>query len=339
MVFNDNNPSIASFESLSPYDLSYPSQLLSHGLQVQLDKAEKAAKRIYKEVAKVAPDIVQLREATKKGFRLVVDTTESTLNDIESGKIKLCVENGGKIFAQVRESSGHYGAKLPIKKEYFAKGIDPVQMANAMQMRALQAQVQQLEAQIMMIDNCVRDVLEGQQNDRIGLYYSGVSLFLEAERTSDVALRQSLIAQALRSLTDASFQLLLTMQSDIKFLADGKYKQTKGKTAELIDSRMQSINKAFAVIHQSALFRAGIYACIGELSAMTAVLSEYSYFIEGTIAKNAELLAQCDTSDSGGETGVWNTRKSLKLDVSALVQQINDSQKTIFLSASEEETA
>lgn len=335
----NTNAVIAATEPLSPYDPAYPSQLLSYGLQEQLDKAEIAAKSIYKAVVKVAPDAVQLREATKKGYRLVVDVSESMLKEIESGKIKLCVEKGGKTFAQIKDSNGHYGQKLPIKREAFSKGIDPVQMANALQIRALQDQMQKLDNQIEEIYYSVKEVLEGQQNDRLGLYYSGVAMYLEARSVSHLELRRALIAQALRAASDASSQLLLSMQADIRYLANREYKNAKGKSVELIDSHMQSINKAFAVIHQAALLRAGIYACEGELSAMTSVLAEYSRFVEGTIAQNAELLAQCDTSDNGGEAGVWNSRKNFKLDVSELVKQINDSEKTFYLTAAEEETA
>jgi len=329
----------ASIEPLSPYDPAYPAQLLSRGLQAQLAKAEKAVESIYRTVVKVAPDAAQLREATKKGFRLVVDATDSTLKDIESGKIKLCVEKGGKTFAQIRNANGNYGSKLPIKKEIFSKGMDPVQTANAMQMRALQDQVQALEDQIVEIDHSVREMLVGQQNDRLGLYYSGVALYIESQSVSDPELKRALTTQALRAVSEASFQLLLTMQSDIRYLADGEYKQAKRKQVELIDSHMQSINKAFAVIHQAALFRAGVYASAGELSAMTAVLSEYSRFIEGTVAQNAELLSQCDVSDTGGEDGVWKSRKNLKLDVSEFIKRIDDSEKTLYLTASEEEVS
>ena len=52
------------------------------------------------------------------------------------------------------------------------------------------------------------------------------------------------------------------------------------------------------------MLRAGIYCNEGELTAMSTVLKEYSYFIEGTVAKNANLLAQCDKTDTGTEKGV-----------------------------------
>lgn len=326
-------------EHLSPYDPAYPARLLSQGLQSQLAQAEQAAENIYKAVVRAAPVAAQLRDATKKGFRLVVDAGEDTLKAIEKGKIKLTVEKGGKTFAQIREANGQYGPKLPIKKEVYAKGVDPVQMANAMQMQALQDQVQQITNQIIVIDQSVREVLQGQQNDRIGLYYSGVALYLESRNVSDQELRRALIAQAMRAVSDSSFQLLLTMQADIRYLANEEYKQAKGKKVDLIDSHMQSINKAFGVIHQAALLRAGIYANEGELAAMTAVLSEYSHFIEGTIAQNAELLAQCDISDNGAESGVWKSRKKLKLDVSEFAKELNAPEKTFYLTAAEEEAS
>ena len=104
-----------------------------------------------------------------------------------------------------------------IKKEVFAKGIDPVQMANALQMKALQEQVQQIANQIAVIDHSIREVIQGQQNDRIGL-----ALYLEARNVSNVEMKRALMAQSLRALSEATFQLVLTMQSDIKYLADGE---------------------------------------------------------------------------------------------------------------------
>ena len=50
--------------------------------------------------------VAQVREATKKGYKYVVDATESTLEAIDSGKIKLTTENSGKMYAQIREANG-----------------------------------------------------------------------------------------------------------------------------------------------------------------------------------------------------------------------------------------
>ena len=126
------------------------------------------------------------------------------------------------------------------------------------------------------------------------------------------------------------------MQSDIKYLAEGDYKTGKGKSVELIDKRIDSINQSFAFIHQATMLRAGIYCNEGELSAMSTVLNEYSYFIDSTIAKNAGMLAQCDRTDTGTDKGVWKTRAKLKLEVSEFNKQLNAPDKTIYLGVSKE---
>ena len=316
---------------ISPYSDTYPVELLSNGLKLKLAQAKDIAENVYRAVAKASPMVAQVREATKKGYKYVLDATESTLDAIESGKIKLTTENSGKMFAQIREANGHYGSKLAIKKEVFAKGIDPIQMANALQMKALQEQVQQIADQIAVIDHSVREVIQGQQNDRIGLYYSGLALYLEAINVNDPEMKKALIAQSLRALSEARFQLGLTMQSDIKYLADGNFRIGKEKSVDLIDSRINSINQSFAFIHQASMLRAGIYCNEGELTAMSTVLNEYSYFIKETVAKNAGLLAQCDKIDTGTEKGVWKSRAKLKLDVSVFNKQLNASDKTIYL--------
>ena len=318
-------------DELSPFSAEYPVELLSNGLKLKLAQAGNIVENIYRAVEKASPMVAQVREATKKGYKYVVDATESTLEAIDSGKIKLTTENSGKMYAQIREANGRYGSKLPIKKEVFAKGIDPIQMANALQMKALQEQVQQIANQIAVIDHSVREVIHGQQNDRIGLYYSGLSLYLEARNVNDPEMKKALIAQSLRALSEARFQLGLAMQSDIKYLAEGDFKIGKGKSVGLIDSRINSINQSFAFIHQATMLRAGIYCNEGELAAMSTVLNEYSYFIEGTVAKNAGLLVQCDKSDTGTEKGVWKSRAKLKLDVAEFNKQLNTHDKTIYL--------
>lgn len=323
-------------EELSPYDEAYPMLLLSNGLKARLAQAQKVAQAVYTAVIKEAPILAQVQQALKKGCRYVVDASESTLEALESGKIKFTTEKSGEMFAQLRESNGQYGSKVPIKKELFRRGVDPVQMANALQMQALQEQLQEIANQIVLIDQSVHAVLQGQQNDRIGLYYSGMALFLESKNIEDAHLRKALTAQALRALSESTFQLVLTMQSDIQYLVNKEYESAKGKRVNLIDEHMRTIHQSFAFVHQATMLRAGIYCDQGETSAMATVLSEYAHFIEGTVARNATLLAQYDTADNGTDNGVWKSRAKLKLDVASFKKQLNLLNKTVYLGISEE---
>ncbi len=324
-------------ETISPYDALYPIMLLSQGIKIQLQLARKAVDAIYKVALKEAPLAFQLKQASNKGFRYVVDASDEVLKAIDSGKIKLMTTKSGKVTAQIVHADGTFGDKLGIKKETFCQGLNPVEMSNALQMMALQEQLQEVTNQIISIDRSIKDVLQGQQNDRLGLYYSGLAMYLEARNMDNIELQRALITQSLRSLTDASFQLIVTMQSDIKYLVDEKYNQEKGKRKQLIDERMHNINESFEFVHQAAILRAAIYCEQKEIKAMTTVLNEYSHFIETTISNNAMLLAQCDVSDSGTDQGIWQNRANLRLDVSEITKNLECKNKVLYLGRTEEE--
>ena len=67
-------------DEISPYSSTYPVELLSNGLKLKLAQAENIAENVYKALAKASPMVAQVREATKKGYKYVVDATESTLD-------------------------------------------------------------------------------------------------------------------------------------------------------------------------------------------------------------------------------------------------------------------
>lgn len=318
---------------VSPYDPAYPMLLLSNGIKTSFEDAQNAAQDIYHAAIKNAPTGVQLMQ-TKQTARYIVDMSEETMRDIDLGKIRLSMsKDGTKTYAQMLDGNGHFSTKFPIKKEDLVTGLDPVQLTMALQMKAMQEQLQDIADQIQFIDHNVKEVLQGQQNDRIGEYYSGVALYLEARNITDPELRKNVIAQSLRALSDASFKIRLNMQSDMNYLMSGEYKSFKGKRVQLIDEKMNSINKSFAIIHQTALLKAGIYCNEKEYSAMAASLEEYSNFIETNISNNAKYLSQFDHTDNGTDQGVWETRSTLRFDTSSL-KQLEEKEKVLYLGVS-----
>ena len=200
-----------------------PLALLGEAVRENSDRADNAVADIVKSIKRQAPEAVQLHQANQKGFRLVVDASDDMLQAIDRGDIKLTTDKLGNTYAQIKQTSGEFGKKLPIKKEEFSQGIDPIQAANAMQMKALQEQLDEISGQITVIDGRVKEVLRGQQNDRIGLFNSGMALYLEAREISDENLRKLLTAQSLRALSDAAAQLDLELQENVSYLANGEY--------------------------------------------------------------------------------------------------------------------
>lgn len=226
---SDDSLTKAGVQEIAPPVDRSPLALLSMAIRQNCNEADNAIADILKAVERQAPEMAQISKATNKGFRLVVDASDETLQAIDRGDIKLTTDKMGNTFAQMKRSDGRYGKKLPIKREEFSQGIDPVQAANAMQVKALQEQLDEIAEQITVIDGRVKEVLRGQQNDRIGLFRSGMSLYLEAREVSDEGLRKLLVAQSLRALSDATAQLDLELQEDVAYLSNGEYRKAKGK--------------------------------------------------------------------------------------------------------------
>lgn len=317
---------------ISPYEQQYPLELLSKSIESRLAKSKDVVGKLYENITEAAPELAQVYQATKNNdMQLVVDASKQLLRDIESGKVKLSYSKDGKIFAQLLDDNNHFGSKIPIKKEYHGNPIEPMQLANMLQLQAVQNQIEAMTNQLFEIDRSVKEVLQGQQNDRIGLYYSGLQLFLEAKSTEDSYLRKMLIAQAQRALSDAECQLRMKIESDISFLRNEEYKNDKRKSYLIIQEKMNSIHQSFGFIHQSSMLRAGIYCHENELPAMNAVLKQYSHFIEDAISKNSGLLIECDKNDDGTSAGIWNSRKNLKLIVPEIKNRINENNEYIEL--------
>lgn len=326
--------------NLTPYDAELPTKLLSSAFEFQIEESNQVINSLIDNITSTASDIgdigniLSTSDGTRTEDRLVVDVDSETMKKFRDGSIKL-VQEHGNFYAQIREK-GRYGKKLPIKPESFQVGLGPEAVVMALQIQALQKQMQNLSSQVRQIDQNVHEVLQGQQNDRMALYYSGVALYLESMNVRDPALQTILTSQAMKTLTDSCFQLTMTLKSDVEYLALGKYRMDKAHQSDKMKEKMLEIDKAFETIHQASLLRAGIYLSRGELKASVSVLQEYSAFIEGTIAKNAVLLSQCAVNDSGKEQEGWHRRANLRLDVEAAVRMLESDNNVWYIGQSEE---
>ena len=323
------------------YDDSYPMKLLEQAFEMQVEQAEKATNKLVSDILKSQEfDPRKLSEGKEK-MRLVVDGSDDFIKDYQDGVIKLAKEKG-HVVAQIK-NNGKYGPKLPIKEETYVDGPNSLEIMNACQLKNIADSLQELSNQMLAIDENIKEVLRGQQNDRLGLYYSGVSLYLEANRVSDPAFKIGLISQSLKALSDANYQLVLTMQSDISYLKRKEYESDKrhkfnlmnekvnlmNEKVNLMNEKVNNINKAFSAIHQATLMKAAIYCQCGEINAMTSVFNEYALFIQNTVVPNTKLLTQCDMNDTGKLDGTWSSRSLLLNKVIRIVNQLNGSDEEL----------
>ncbi len=215
---------------MSPYDPSFPMQLLQDAFDCRMQEAQLTTERIYADV--LSTHAASIPEIGTEKLRLVVDSSDDLLKDYADGTIKLAREKG-HLVAQIKEN-GRYGSKLPIKEETYIDGANALDVQNSLQLRAIQEALVKVSAQIQAIDSSVKEVLIGQQNDRLALYYSGVALFVEAQSITNESLKQQLLAQSIKALSDAIFKLTLSVQTDILYLARHEYDNDKKKSLTLL---------------------------------------------------------------------------------------------------------
>ena len=313
----------------SLYDDSLPMKILEQAFEMQVEQAEKATNKLVSDVLKTQQYDPHKLSESKEKMRLVVDGTDDFIKDYQDGVIKLAKEKG-HVVAQIK-NDGKYGPKLPIKEETYLDGPNSLEIMNACQLKNIADSLQELSNQMLAIDENIKEVLRGQQNDRLGLYYSGASLYLEANRVSDPSFKNSLISQSLKALSDANYQLVLTMQSDIQYLARREYESDKRHKFNLMNEKINNINKAFSTIHQATLMKAAIYCQCGEINAMTSVFNEYALFIQNTIVPNSKLLTQCDMNDTGKIDGTWSSRSLLLNKVTQIVEQLNNPSNELYI--------
>ena len=262
------------------------------------------------------------RDGMKKESRYVVQMGDDLIKAIDEGRVKLDYKKTGEIFAQLRDASGHFGEKLPIKKELIAAGVDPFSVGTALQMKAIE---QKLDAMIDTLEDIgqdVSEVIQGQHNDRIGLFNSGLNLYLESRNIQNQEFQMLVVAQALKSLSDGNEQILQALRADVNYLLEGKYKQKKGKSAEEIQERMININKCFDVIHRSFLLKAGIYYEREEIQAMLSTMDEYGKFLQREIVPIAPSLAEFDKTDTLLQGGKWEKRALMLTEIGAMRNQL-----------------
>lgn len=314
---------------ISLYDESFPIKLLNEAFQTKIEESKDVTNRVVTDVLKNNSYNTNSIIEGKEKMRLVVDGSDDFMKDYQDGVIKLAKEKG-HVVAQVKENN-RYGKKLPIKEEIYIDGPTSLEVMNACQLQNIAESIQELSLQIAALDENIKEVLRGQQNDRLGLYYSGVSLYIEASQVVNNDLKDQLISQSLKALTDAKYQLILTLQSDINYLARKEYESNKKQKFNLMSEKINSINKSFSAIHQSMLMKAGIYCQYGEIQAMTSVFNEYALFIKNTILPNSTLLSQCDISDTGKSDGTWKGRAQLLNKVNDIVEQLRLSSNEIYI--------
>ena len=266
--------------------------------------------------------------------RWTVAFSEQQLKDIEANVVILDQNDKGEYYAQFRKN-GKYGNKVPIKKEIIEQGLTQADVMLALQLKAVEKKLDSMMDTLSEIQEEVNQVRQGQQNDRIGLYMSAVNMYIESKTINDLMLRKQVIAQAIRGLSDSNSQLVKEILDDVEYLVNKQYKKAK-RPKEVMDERIENINKCFDIVNRSFVMKAAVYYEADEIQAMLTVFDEYCRFMESAILPYAERLREMDRTDRMLIDGKWEQRVE-SLRSMREIQKYIRSNKEYYLAIEEEE--
>ena len=253
----------------------------------------------------------------------VVDMSNELKESIDNGDIELVTRKGGEIYAQLRSANGRFGKPIPIKKELNEEGISVEAVQMALQMDVIKVQLKIIIEDIKEIEGRLTDVFQGQKNDRIGLFYSGLSLFAEARGINDEFLKKQIMAQALKSISDANSQMIQEIRTSVEYLVTEQYRQLKNKT-EKIDEHLSVIQQCYDVVYRASFLKASIYQENGEIASMLMAIDQYGRFVEKMIVPYVGKLSELDRSNKFIEKGRWGKIAHSLVSCQELIQQISE---------------
>lgn len=291
-VFDPNQDSFEIFDEglLDLYDEQFHFGAFKKLIEKKASQSDKVLNGAFKSMQNDDPN-------------LVVDLSDEMKEKYKKGLLRFDKDKNGNMYAQLRDENGKYSKKLNIKEQ-----INETDLILASQLNSIQNLLIEIVDTLEDIENSVNDVLSGLHNDRVGLYYSGLSLYLEALQATDKELKKELIAQSLKSLNDSQAQIVQEFKSDIAYLKSPDFLKTKIKKYDRLVEKMQNIHECYQNINRIITLKAMIYFDNNQFSSLMMVYTEYQRFISGVVKPNAGFLIECDPQDDYLMNEIWNKR-------------------------------
>lgn len=268
-----------------------------------------------------SPIVDSFMKKLKNGEILEVVFSEEAIRKMKSGEWKIvdAKDKDGFFRALVKDRDGKIVEHGLLKKNEIPKGINIGQLACAMQGMAIQQQLKELSEQLENITCLMKDVVVGQQNDRIALFYSASNKYREALAIGDINLKGQLKIEAISSLNDSIEKIKQDTIYRIGVICN-EYDEKRGiyKKLKIVEEHIPTVKKNLQIIHNSMALKTAIYCNEGEYGAAVQSLLAYKNFIISSLSKDKiKILYYADSNDEKLE-GFWMDKSSVlpnKIDV------------------------
>ncbi len=219
-------------------------------------------------------------------------------------------DHDGFFRAIVKDDKGKIKEQALLKKESVPQGLNMTQMAMAMQGMAIQQQISEISEKLDILFDVVNDVKAGQNNDRLGLYYSAENMFREAQKISDQYRREQVIISSISNLSTSIEQIKQTTLYEIGKV-NNVYDLKNHKFKKIVKQEdISEIKRNFQVLHKAIALKVAIYSYLGEYNAAVYTLLEYKSFLNLSLTKGSgEALYYADSQEKSLQ-GFWDIQKN-----------------------------
>lgn len=211
---------------------------------------------------------------------------------LDKGSVKLCFDKNGRLLAMIRNTkNGQWAGHIELKEVQ----LNP-DLTNALTSFAMQLQMAQIVGLLQEITQTMRNVLRGQENDRLAEAYACRQNLLTAAMITEPGLKYQALIHIAQSSEAARQKLMLSQKDTLDFIEkqpeDLIGKILKGASPAKIEEAINKLCVGLDAINSASITEAVAYLEMNEPEAAARSLTVYSQYLDASYArpKMVELL-------------------------------------------------
>lgn len=239
-----------------------------------------------------APSFVAAVKASipMSALRPVLSLSQKKL--LDKGAVKLCFDKNGRLLAMIRDvKNGQWAGHIELKEIQVTPDL-----ANALTNFSMQIQMAQIVGQLQEIMQAVRDILRGQENDRLAEAYACRQNLLTALAITDPGLKYQALIHIAQTSEAARQKLMLSQKDTLDFIENQPEdligKILKGASPTKIEEAMDKLCVGLDAINSASITEVMAYLEMNEPEAAARSLTVYSEYLDTSYARSkmVELL-------------------------------------------------
>lgn len=245
-----------------------------------------------------APKFVDIVKSTipKQAYEAVL--TGSQKAKLATGTLKLMTKKDGTLLANlVDPKTNKIVSSIPMKSIEISEHLNETisNYTNGLQMAHIAVQIQKVQL-------TVKEVLEGQELDRLSTAYSCQQKLLQAMNIEDSNLRRSALLDIAHTAEDSRNMLMLSQRKNLHFIESQPETYIKkvlnGADLKTIDQKLDEIRENLCAINIASLVEAVAYRELGKIKSSQESLKYYKAYIDNTYLSDEKLIGRLDSNDS-----------------------------------------